>query len=259
MEDGVELGTLWCSPPPDRLMVRELSVVIPSFTEAAHMEKVLNDWVRVFQRLEIDFEMTIFDGGSTDATQQIVRSTNERAPERVMLKVLPGVPHGPSILQGYREATADWIFQMDSDDAFSTEPFEELWRERDDYDLLLGCRTGRRSSAARRFVTLGSRLLVRSLFHSRVSDVNTPYRLMRRSAVVDLLKLLPNDAIVPNIMLSGLAGSARLRLYQTQVVDHGAPVGTARLANLRLGKVAFRSFAQVIVVSWHERRRRGRN
>lgn len=220
------------------------------------MEKVLHDWIGVCQRLGIDFEITIYDGGSTDSTLDIVRaSVQANDLGRVVLRVLPGVPHGPSILQGYREATSDWLFQMDSDDAFGTDAFEELWRRRDEFDLLLGCRIGRRSNWSRRAVTLCGRLVIRALFNSRVADANTPYRLMRRSAVADLLRLLPDNAVVPNVLLSGLAGSAKLRLYQIGVEDTGEPVGTARLANFRLGRVALRSFAQVITVRWNERRR----
>jgi dolichol-phosphate mannosyltransferase len=238
-------------------MARDLSIVIPSFNEGAHMQKVLDDWSGVCQRLGIDVEIAIYDGGSTDTTLDIVRASMEASPPgRVVLKVLPGVPHGPSILQGYREASSDWVFQMDSDDAFGTAPFEELWRHRDEYDLLLGCRTGRRSNWSRRIVTRSGRLAIRVLFNSKVTDANTPYRLMRRSAIEDLLRLLPDNAVAPNVLLSGLAGSAKLRLYQTNVEDTGAPVGTARLASFRLVRTAQRSFAQVIAVRWNEWRRR---
>jgi dolichol-phosphate mannosyltransferase len=237
-------------------MARDLAIVIPSFNEETHMEKVLDDWIGVCQRLDIDFEITIYDGGSTDTTLDIVRSSGQHAPGRVMLKVLSGVPHGPSILQGYRDASADWIFQMDSDDAFGTDAFEELWRRRDEFDVLLGCRTGRRSNWSRRVVTLCGRLVIRALFNSRVADANTPYRLMRRSAVADLLQIIPDNAVVPNVLLSGLVGSAKLRLYQIEVEDTGAPVGTARLASFRLGLVALRSFAQVFNLRWNERQRR---
>jgi dolichol-phosphate mannosyltransferase len=234
-------------------MARDLSIVIPSFNEGAHMEKVLHDWIEVCQRLGIDFEITVYDGGSTDETLEIVRTTMQKSPGRLALKILPKVPHGPSILQGYRESTSDWLFQMDSDDAFGTGAFESLWQHRDDYDLLLGCRTGRRSNWSRRVVTRSGRLAIRVLFNSKVADANTPYRLMRRTAVADLLRLLPDNAVVPNVLLSGLAGTARLRLYQIEVEDTGDPVGTAGLASLKLARVALRSFAQVVAVRWTAR------
>jgi hypothetical protein len=145
---------------------------------------------------------------------------------------------------------------MDSDDAFGTSPFEDLWQHRDAYDLLLGCRTGRRSNWSRRVVTRCGRLVIQVLFNSKVADANTPYRLMRRSAVADLLRLLPDDAVVPNVMLSGLAGTAKLRLYQVEVEDLGAPVGTAGLASFKLVRVALRSFTQVMSVKWNAGRRR---
>jgi dolichol-phosphate mannosyltransferase len=238
-------------------MARDLSIIIPSFNEAAHMETVLNDWIAVCQRLGIDFEITVYDGGSTDGTLDIVRTTmRQNSAGHLQLKVLPQIPHGPSILRGYREATSDWLFQIDSDDAYGTDAFESLWRSREDYDLLLGCRIGRSSNWSRRVVTRSGQLVIRMLFNSKVVDANTPYRLMRRTAVTKLLRLLPDNALVPNVMLSGLAGRGKLRLYQIEVVDTGLPVGTAGLASLKLGRAALRSFAQVIALRWSARQRR---
>lgn len=235
-------------------MARELSIVIPSFNEARHIDKVLADWMDVCRRLDIDYEITIYDAQSTDGTLDIVRTRMHDAEEgRVGLTVLPGLPHGPSILRGYRDAASEWIFQMDSDDAFGTSGFEQLWHERTGYDLLLGCRTGRLSNRPRRLVTSCGRLVIRALFNSKVTDANTPYRLMRQAAIVDLLPLLPDNAVVPNVLLSGLAGTARLRLFQIAVEDTGAPVGTASLASFRLWNVAFRSFIQVATVRWRAR------
>jgi len=66
--------------------------------------------------------------------------------------------------------------------------------------------------------------------------------------VQPLLALLPDDAIAPNVIISGLAGYARLRIFQTEVRDVGAPVGSAGLAKFKLWRVAARSFVQVLKV-----------
>ena len=86
------------------------------------------------------------------------------------------------------------------------------------------------------------------MFHSPVQDANTPYRLMRANALRPLLALLPDDAIAPNVIISGLAGFARLKIFQIEVRDVGAPVATAGLAKLKLWRVAVRSFVQVVRV-----------
>ena len=220
--------------------------MIPSFNEAANIAKVIDDWSGVCDRLVIDYEIVVYDAQSTDGTIAIVEEKMSHGPShRLDLHIRPGLAHGPSVLAGYRESTAQWVFQMDSDDAFGTSAFELLWAHREDFDILLGYRVGRQSNWARRLVTGTSRLVVRSMFRSPVTDANTPYRLMRASTLRPLLALLPEDAIAPNVIISGLAGYARLRIFQTEVRDNGAPVGTAGLAKLKLWRVAIRSFVQV--------------
>ena len=45
-------------------------------------------------------------------------------------------------------------------------------------------------------------------------------------------------------MVSGLAGLHHLKVYETDIVDNGSPIGTAGLAKLTLWKVALRAFIQ---------------
>jgi hypothetical protein len=71
---------------------------------------------------------------------------------------------------------------------------------------------------------------------------------MRASALEPLIRLLPDDVIAPNVIISGLAGYARLRIFQTEVRDVGAPVGTAGLARFKLWRIAVKSFVQTVHV-----------
>ncbi len=239
-------------------MIPELTIVIPSFNEAAHIENVIDDWSGVCERLAIDYEIVIYDAASTDGTLDIIESkiAND-LPSRLKLEIRPGLAHGPSILIGYRESKSKWIFQMDSDDAFGTPPFEALWANREDFDVLLGYRVGRQSNWARRLVTATSHLVVRRMFRSVVVDANSPYRLMRASAIKPLLVLLPGDVVAPNVIISGLAGYARLRIFQVEVRDAGAAVGTAGLAKLKLWRIAAHSFVQTCLVRIAARGLRG--
>jgi dolichol-phosphate mannosyltransferase len=227
----------------------ELSIVIPSYNEATHISKVIDDWSDVCDRLAIDFQIVVYDAQSTDGTLAVIEEKMSHGlTGRLDLRVRPGLAHGPSILMGYRESPAKWLFQMDSDDAFGTAAFELLWANRSEFDVLIGYRVGRQSNWARRIVTATSRMVVRQLFRSPVADANTPYRLMRASALAPLLALLPDDSIAPNVIISGLAGYANLRIFQTEVHDVGAPVGTAGLAKLKLWRVAAHSLVQVLRV-----------
>ncbi len=223
----------------------DLSVVMPVFNEGEIVGGVIADWADVLTGLGIEYEFLVYDAESTDGTIDAIRGLAE-SNERIKLHVCPALPHGPSILKGYREARGQWVFQMDSDAEMPPDAFPGLWDHRDVYDFLLGCRQDRTSPLARRIVTLVSRLSVWSLFGRGVLDVNSPYRLIRRDTLTKLIDGMPDDTIAPNVILSGLAGKKGLRIYQCDVPHYSRRVGTAPLTRLSLWKVAAKAFQQTL-------------
>jgi hypothetical protein len=88
------------------------------------------------------------------------------------------------------------------------------------------------------------------LFGKGVLDVNTPYRLMRRERLAQLIAPLPDDLFAPNVILSGLAVRNHLRIYQTEVPHQGRRTGTASLAGVRkLIKPATKSLKQTMAIA----------
>jgi dolichol-phosphate mannosyltransferase len=112
---------------------------------------------------------------------------------------------------------------------------------RDRYDFLLGEREGRRSSMHRKVLTGGSRAVVALLFGRAVVDVNSPYRLMRGQWLRSVLPLIPTDAAVPNIILTGLASKTRARIFATPVPYVARRYGTTSLNLRRIGYLAVRA------------------
>ena len=237
--------------------LNELTIVIPTFNECKNIEKVINDWSTVCKKLEIRFQINIYDANSTDGTKEIINliaTKNEVG--QVNLKVCPKLPHGPSVLMGYLEADTKWVFQMDSDDAFPTMPFELLWKNRDQFDVLVAQRVDRKTNYSRQLVSFTSKSVTKFLFKSSITDANSPYRLMNKFKVGELFKLLPADCVAPNVLLTGLFGLDKGKIYLTTVVDNGEPVGTAGLARLKLWKTAFKSFIQIppVYMRYHKQK-----
>ncbi len=190
-----------------------------------------------------------------DATPDVLSSLAEENPRLVVTRH-ENRGHGPTILRGYREASAPWVFQTDSDGEMDVGGFAELWKQRDDYDFLFGIRAGRQSSPARWLVTRVSRLSVWLLFARGVSDVNTPFRLMRSDALSPLLAGLSDDLFAPNVILSGLAAKAGLRIYETPVAFLGRRHGGGSLVSFNILRPAARSLAQTIGVAFSRKRSR---
>ncbi len=226
-----------------------LTLVMPVYNEAAAIGGVVRAWSGELDRLGIDYEMRVYDDGSRDQTAAVLEQLSNEIP-RLLVTRHSNRGHGPTILRGYREARGEWVFQTDSDGEMEPDSFSLLWEKRADYDFLLGIRGGREWTPPRWVMTRGSRLAVRLLFGAGVEDVNTPYRLMRRARLVELVAPLPDDLFAPNVILSGLAVRRGLRLWQTEVPHQGRRTGTASLAGVRkLIKPAARSLRQTMAIA----------
>ena len=134
---------------------RELIVVMPVYNEAECIGAVIQDWHAALSDLKINFEIIALNDGSKDDTAQVlsVYANDERV--TVINKANEG--HGPTILQGYREAVAraNWVFQVDSDDEMKPRAFPNFWRRRAKYDAIFGVRIAREQDSARRFLSAG--------------------------------------------------------------------------------------------------------
>jgi glycosyltransferase involved in cell wall biosynthesis len=232
--------------------VPELSVVMPVYNEADSVAAVVRSWVGTLDALQIEYEFLLYDDGSRDRTHAVLDALAADIP-RLVVKRHANRGHGPTILRGYAEAEGAWIFQTDSDDEMPSDPFVELWTRRAEYDLLLGCRQNRRAPLGRRLITRGSRAIVRLLFGGRLWDVNTPYRLVRKSVVAGMLARIPDNTFAPNVLMSGLAVRDRLRIYQCRVPHHSRRTGTGSIAGLRQWKTALRCAAQTAGVALRAR------
>jgi hypothetical protein len=131
--------------------------------------------------------------------------------------------------------------------------FPALWHLRHDADLVLGYRTGRSAAVSRRVITWIAGFTVRLLFGRRVYDANTPFRLYRRTALAQILPMVPPDAFAPNVILTGLALRTGLRVVEVPVPHHNRRAGTSSIVRFRLWRAAARSFAQTVGVAWRAR------
>lgn len=234
-------------------MHNELGVVVPVYNEEGAIGPVLSKWKNALDRLNVQYVIFAFNDGSKDGTKDILLREADASQGKIVAVNKTNEGHGPTILRGYREASAccDWVFQMDSDDEMGPEEFSSLWSVRGDFDFLVGRRDGRRQALPRKIVSFMSRLTVRLFYgKSQVWDVNSPYRLMRSSSFRPWYQLIPDRTFAPNVILTGLAARNRLRCLEIPVRQHDRTTGTVSIRKWKLLKSAARSFCQTILFSF---------
>lgn len=225
-----------------------LTVIVPVYQEEGAIADVLSDWTRALGALGIDYRLRVYDDGSRDGTAALL-DAHARADARIEVVHQANRGHGPTVLRGYREADSPWVFQVDGDGEMPAGAFARLWERRLEHDLLVGDRRDRESTPLRRLVSASSRLLVRLAFGRGPRDVNTPYRLWRGDALRPLLALVPDGAFAPNVLLSGLAARAGLRVFETPVPHHGRRTGRGSLDLRRLAAGVLRSARETLATA----------
>lgn len=225
----------------------ELVVVMPVYNEEAIIEEVVRTWRDELVRLGIPFQLMVLNDGSRDHTADVLNKFRDDSNINIIHKANSG--HGPTVLQGYRQAVdlAPWVFQTDSDNELLPEHFGPFWEKREDYDALFGIRVNRDQPLSRKMISAGSRTAVRMRFgFGGVDDVNVPYRLMRSSVLKPMLDKVPANTWAPNVLLAGGFRRAKARILNLPVPHVGRKTGVPSVANLKWVKVASKSLWQTL-------------
>ncbi len=224
-----------------------LAVVMPVYNEAECIGRVLESWLEELDRLAVGYRIIVLNDGSRDGTKQALEVFKENPNIIVVNKQNTG--HGPTILHGYHTAVeiAEWVFQVDSDDEMSPRYFNKLWEKRKDYVALFGVRVCRQQGVIRRAISITSRFIVRILYGGGVSDVNTPYRLLRSDLLREIIQVIPSDTFAPNILISGMYAGSALPVFNFPVPHDGRKTGVVSIVKWRMMKAVIRAFWQTLV------------
>lgn len=230
----------------------ELCLVVPVYNEEEAIGPVLVEWCAMLDQLGIDYRILAYNDGSKDNTANILNEMAAQYPGKIEAINKSNEGHGPTILRGYRDASArcQWIFQMDSDNEMGSTTFHKLWAAREEKDFLLGQRDGRVQPLPRKIISFVSRSVVRFFYGQSVWDVNAPYRLMRVSCLSELFNKIPADTFAPNVIISGYVGKKKLRFQEFEVAHQDRQTGEVSIKKWKLLKAAMRSFKQTISFSF---------
>jgi glycosyltransferase involved in cell wall biosynthesis len=158
---------------------QEIVVLLPCLNEEQTIEEV----VEAFRQALPQARIVVFDNNSTDAT----RDRALQAGAEVVASPLPG--KGSVVQHMLRSVHADIYVMADGDGTYPAEAAPELLRALEDSgaDMIVGSRLEKHNPGAfRAFHKLGNRIisrLISGLFRTRLTDVLSGYRVMRRRLV----------------------------------------------------------------------------
>lgn len=219
-----------------------LYIVIPAYNEQDNINVVVNEWYEVLKLAGKDSRLVIVDDGSKDKTYEILQELAQSHPQMIAL-TKQNSGHGATILYAYNYAVragAEFVFQTDSDGQTRPAEFAEFWRQRNEYDMLIGHRNKRQDGLSRIFVTKVLKLVVKICFGTTIIDANTPFRLMKTSVLREVLPLVPKDFNLSNVIISVIFAKQQRKIRYMPITFRP-----------RQGGVNSINFKRICGIGWH--------
>jgi dolichol-phosphate mannosyltransferase len=223
----------------------ELAVVIPAWNERENLELLLPALREVLEDLGVVAEIVVADGGSADGTPE----TAMRRGARVVVQTERG--YGGGLLAGFAATTAPWILTMDADLSHRPVFVQELWKRRDEADVLIASRyvAGGRADmeASRRMLShLLNRTYARALALP-LRDLSSGFRMYRRTALEGIRPAARDFDFLEELLIRVHADGWRV----AEVPFHYMARGSGR-SHARLVKFGW-ALARTLVRMWQLR------
>jgi len=162
-----------------------ISLVFPVYNESFIIEQTLRNYIAELASRVPELEVIVAEDGSTDDTKVVLERLEEELPIKLFMS---------DERKGYQEAVRDaiahatkpWLFIVDSDYQFAAIDFWRLEPYRRSYDVILGMKRPRKDPFYRVFLSWGYNLLLRLFFKLPYRDMDTGFRLIRRSVAEEV-------------------------------------------------------------------------
>lgn len=162
-----------------------VTIVVPAYNEENGIREVLEQLAALDPR----YEVLVVDDGSTDRTSEIVAGSGFK-----VLRHTVNRGYGASLKTGIRAARADRIVITDADGTYPNERIPELVALLDEYNMVVGARTGEKVHIPliRRPAKKALNLLANYLSETKIPDLNSGLRAFRKPDVVRFFDILPS-------------------------------------------------------------------
>jgi dolichol-phosphate mannosyltransferase len=200
-----------------------IAIIMPVYNEARGIAEFLTEIVSVMNYEELD--IVVVDDCSTDQTLQTLKELEMGLLEKQLsyIPLTSNSGHGPATLVALQEGLKlqpDIVVAVDGDGQFSALDIKHCIDTalRTNCDVCEGVRYGRSDPLFRQLTTLAVRLLVGFKARSRPPrDANTPLRIYRTTSLMELLRGIPSDCLVPNLVISAKSRKRKMKFVEVPV------------------------------------------
>ena len=179
-------------------MNNSVTIIIPAYQEEKGIGPVLEQLQTVLAKMGKSYPIIVVDDGSTDRTAEIAKSFGVEVYHHEENR-----GYGAALKTGIRHTQSEYILIIDADGTYPPDELPRILEHLDMYDMVVGARDWVQPSRA--FAKWVLRQLANFLAETKIPDLNSGLRLIRKSLVESFWHILPNGfSFTTTITLSAL-------------------------------------------------------
>lgn len=237
------------SPPPPRGPAHPefggISMVFPVCNESFIIEQTIRNYFSEFEGRVTDFEVIVAEDGSTDDTKGVLERLASELPIRLFTSD-DRKGYQQAVIDAIALATKPWVFVVDSDYQFAAIDFWRLEPYRGSADVILGIKCPRRDPLYRIWLSAVFNWLLRLLFGVPYRDMDTGFRLIKKSALEDIVPQVKclSTFTAEFVVRADFAG---YRVKEVPVHHYARKIGSTTIFFIsKLGWICFEQFAGLV-------------
>ena len=195
-----------------------LVITMPIYNEADGFFEFFQELWNEFT--ESDTHFVFVNDCSTDKTEKILNEIQTTFGHRIhVVNNVQNLGHGRSTITGMKNALllgTKAVITVDGDGQFYSHDIRNLFHhfQSKNVDILEGIRASREDPIFRKLSTLGTKILVSLKCWKVPADANTPLRIYKHEVLANIIDIIPNDTLIPNLHISAISRKKKLLIEE---------------------------------------------
>lgn len=162
------------------------SVIIPLKNEAGNIINLINELESVMSKLEHPWELICIDDGSTDGTDQILKSLVSQKPYLRPIFFVKNYGQSSAFDAGFKAARGEFVITLDGDGQNDPKDIPLLIELIHDCDLVCGIRMKRKDSFIKRLTSKLANFVRSRLCDDGVQDTGCSLKVYRKQSLAQI-------------------------------------------------------------------------
>ena len=225
-----------------------ISFVLPMYNESANIRGSVETLKTIASTLTANYEIIVVDDASTDDSADIVEEIAAKDDTVKLLRLEKNSMFGGAFAKGFKSASKDVIMYMDSDMPVSEEDIQESFPLINDSDIVTGySKIKKGDTLKRKIISGGYNLLVQTIFGLNLKDINSGYKIVRRSLIEDIEFVSRSPFVDVELFLHARKKSGRVK--QFPLIFRTRPGGKSYIARIPVIWATFSDMLKVKILS----------